>query len=144
MRDPAQARQVELAKLRSAATQLGLDEATRRAGSARLTGGRTDSTAALSARERQALLAEYRAAGWRPTPKAKPRALAQARATQTKEALASKVRALLLDAGRTDAYANAIARRSFQVERWEWLEWEDLKKLVQMLVIDQQRRKHRP
>ena len=136
-------RRAALAKLHIGKKELGLDDDTWRAMVRRVSYGRTTSSADLKDLERDALLRELKVAGFRPQIKPKPRPVQQAIAASSKEALAGKVRALLLDAGRDDAYANSIAARRFDVLRWEWLPYVELRKLVQMLVIDAQRRQRR-
>lgn len=139
-RDPAAWRQAELAKIHLARRDLGLDDPTYRAQISRISDGRTDSAGALTDTERRRLLDEYRAAGWRGRP---PAGVRRTRPAATKAELVSKVRALLADAGRPDAYADRIAEHAFGIERWEWLDWDQTLKLTQMLVIDQQRRARR-
>lgn len=133
-------RRHQLAAIHLAAQALDLDEHSYRAGVARVSGGRVSSAAGLSRREREALLAEYRHGGWQPP----ARRVRQRTAARFKEATSAKVRALLLDAGRGDAYANAIAVNRFGVARWEWLDGDALHKLMQMLIIDARRREDRP
>lgn len=151
-----QARKRDLAALHIAAQALGLDEDTRRAQVTRVSRGRTDSTAGHTAKERRALKREYLGKGWNPQAKRArfsragmagrrgqvqpPRPVRQTVAAETKETLSSKVRALLLDADRADAYANGIAQARFGCERWEWLPYADLRALMLMLAIDAERR----
>lgn len=154
-------RRAELAKIAIARKALGIDETTYRLEVERISGGRTRSAADLSGAERNRLLGEYQRAGWRPTrpnggrsgaPGSGPgQALTASQRparrggapTAERAALAGKLRALLADAQRPDAYADAIARKRWGIERWEWLGWADLKALVQMLAIDQRRRQAR-
>lgn len=56
-----------------------------------------------------------------------------------KTALASKVKALLADGKYPDTYADSMAMRMFNIERWEWLPVEELHKLVGALSIHQRR-----
>jgi phage gp16-like protein len=144
-------RRRDLAQIHLARARLGMPEDAYRAlvrvaagGVQRLDGGvdggHTDSAGALAAPERQALLAALRERGWRPRPPAAPRAVRATPAAWSKEAVAGKVRALLLDGGYTDAYADAIAARSLGVARWQWLEYEGLTQLMQMLQIQARRR----
>jgi phage gp16-like protein len=63
-----------------------------------------------------------------------PRAVASSR-----ELLRKKVRALLLDLGLTDAYADSISRSRFGVDTWGWLKANELHKLVAMLTYHQRR-----
>ena len=130
----------QLAQIHLAAKALDLDEHSYRAGIVALSGGRVSSAAGLDRREREALLADYQRGGWRPT---LPKGVRATRPARFKVDLTSKVRALLADARRPDAYADAIADRSFGLPRWEWLNWEQLRKLAQMLIIDQRRRGRR-
>lgn len=134
------ARRADLAKLHIGAKALGLPEDAWGVMVSTIARGRTTSSGDLTAPERGELLKALAASGWRP--RARP-AARRTRPAEAKEALTAKVRALLADAVRPDAYADAIARRRFAVERWEWLDWEALKKLAQMLSIDQRRRARR-
>jgi phage gp16-like protein len=129
-------RRRHLAQIHIGAKALGLDAETYRAQVGRLSGGRCASAGGLTDAERLALLGEYRAAGWRPIP---PRGARRSRPTRTKQGLSEWVRALLADAQRLDDYADSIARKRFDVERWEWLDFEALAKLGQMLQIDARR-----
>lgn len=64
------------------------------------------------------------------------------RATGDKAPMVAKVRALLINApggARDDAYADAIAERMFGVERFTWLEPQQLHKLIAALMIDLRR-----
>ena len=63
-----------------------------------------------------------------------------------KEALCSKIRALLFNAvpTRTEAYADGMARRMFSVERYEWCEPDQLRRLVAALEYDKARHQPEP
>jgi phage gp16-like protein len=135
-------RKAGLAKIAMARKALGVPEDAYRTAVWRLTNGRSRSAADMTAAERAALLSEYERAGWRPT-KPQGTALRVGQPPRTKAAVTDWVKALLADAGRSDAYADAIARKSFAVERWEWLPWDDLCRLGQMLQIDARRRAKR-
>ena len=52
----------------------------------------------------------------------------------------AKIRMILAEAGRVDAYADGIAQKMFGVERYEWLPPDQMHKLVSALVYDQRRR----
>jgi len=56
-----------------------------------------------------------------------------------KKALMKKLEAIILDMGLTWGYVDAIAKKRFDVETAQWLEPEDLLKLVQMMVKHQNR-----
>jgi phage gp16-like protein len=140
----------ELAQIHLARAQLGLPEEVYRAlvrlaagGQQRpdggVEGGHTDSAGALSAAERGTLLAALRARGWRPRPPRRGPRVRQTRAAAPREGMAAKVRALLLDGGYSDAYADAIAARRLGVARWVWLDYAGLTTLMQMLQIHARR-----
>ncbi|AFL75377.1 gp16 family protein [Thiocystis violascens] len=98
----------EIVYIHIAKQALGLDDATYRAMLQRI--GGVSSSAKLNGAQRAALLAEFRAAGWKPTPPKRagrgPRADALAR-----KALLRKVQALLADQQLPWSYAEAIVRR---------------------------------
>lgn len=52
----------------------------------------------------------------------------------------AKVEALLADAGREWAYAHSLAHRMFDVERVEWCNPDQLRKVIAALVYDARRR----
>lgn len=87
---------------------------------------------------REALLRELTASGWQPARKA-PRRVRQRQAAETVESVSAKIRALLLDGGYGDEYASSIAQRTWGVDRWEWLGYDELTRLMQMLQIHARR-----
>lgn len=98
-------RKADLAAIHSEAKRAGIDEETRRAMIARLSDGRTNTSADLDAAERAALLRQLgggrpRNIGRRPKPQALDR-----------QAMLRKVQAMLADARLPWAYAEAILRR---------------------------------
>lgn len=137
-------RKADLAKLHIARKELALDEETWAALVLLISGGRAASSGELTAAERAALVAALKAGGWKPRPGKAAKARLRATApSEPKEALAGKIRALLLDGGRDDRYADAIASKRFGVSRWEWLGYAETLKLAQMLQIDATRRARR-
>lgn len=100
-----------LARLHIAASQLGLDETTRRAQIARISGGRTASAAGLTAKERAALDGEYRAAGWRARKADGGRRGDPQADAETRRPTLARVRALLSEQALPWSYAEAILRR---------------------------------
>ena len=54
-----------------------------------------------------------------------------------------KIRAMLKEAGRDDAYGDALAKRMFHVERYEWLQAEQLRRMIAALMYDRGRRRAR-
>lgn len=125
-----------LAKIHIAKAQLGLDDDTYRALLARVAGVR--SAKELSPRQVGAVLAEFERLGW--TPKsAKKAGRATPKPAATRKALVGKIEAQLADAGRPWAYADAMALRMFQVERVEWCDTDQLRRLVAALAYDAKR-----
>mgnify|MGYP000147362375 FL=1 len=59
---------------------------------------------------------------------------------QNRKALMGKVEALLTDSGLHWNYAHAMAQRMFKVEKVDWLEPDQLHKLVGALAINARRR----
>lgn len=110
MRTRPDLRAKEITLIHIAKAHLGLDEATYRAQIQRISQGRTTSSAALTAMERDRLLAEYRRAGWVPTaPKRAGRG--PTAAVMERRAMLTKVNALLAEQRLPWAYAEAILRR---------------------------------
>jgi phage gp16-like protein len=111
MRTRPDLRAKEITLIHIAKAHLGLDEATYRAQIGRISQGRTTSSAALTAMERDSLLAEYRLAGWVPTTIAKRAGRGPTAAAMDRRAMLTKVNALLADQRLPWAYAEAILRR---------------------------------
>lgn len=133
-RSPEARRKSELGKIHLAKKQLGMDDDTYRAMLHQV--GGVDSAAALDAAGRAKVLDHLRRLGFRghhrrPTPAA------------DKAALVSKVKAFLAEAKRPDGYADAMAQRMFQVDRYEWCDEQQMGKLVAALWYDA-KRKGRP
>lgn len=57
-----------------------------------------------------------------------------------KAGLVGKVRAMLAAAARPDAYADGMAKRMFHVERFEWCNEDQMRRLVAALNYDAKRR----
>lgn len=51
-----------------------------------------------------------------------------------------KIRAMLNEAGRADEYGDGMARRMFHVERYEWLQPAQLRRVIAALEYDRGRR----
>ncbi|KAF1692740.1 GemA protein [Pseudoxanthomonas jiangsuensis] len=138
IRDP---RRQQLARIHQAKKQLALDEDTYRALLTRVTG--KASSADMTTAQRNAVIAElvrlgFKEAQARParTWKGKPKNVDQV-------PMLGKVEALLADAKRPWAYAHNTARQMFKVARVEWLDSDQLHKLVAALQIDSQRQRRR-
>lgn len=125
-----------LAKIHIAKAQLGLDEDTYRALLARVAGVR--SAKELSPRQIGAVLAEFQRLGWTPKP-AKKAGRGTSKPAAERKALVGKIEAQLADAERPWAYADAMALRMFQVERVEWCDTDQLRRLVAALAYEAKR-----
>lgn len=130
MRNPA------LAKIHIAKKQLCMDDDVYRAMLQQV--ANVQSAAALDARGIEKVLKHMEALGAKFT-KGKFKASKRGTPAQDKQALASKIKALLVDGKLPDTYADSMAKRMFGVERWEWLPVEQLQKLVAALAINQRR-----
>lgn len=59
----------------------------------------------------------------------------------SKKSVLSKIEALLADAGRPWEYAESMAERMFNRQKIDWLDHDELVKLMQALAVDQKRRR---
>jgi phage gp16-like protein len=59
--------------------------------------------------------------------------------SRSRQALASKIRALLMEADKPEAYADGIAKHMFGIERWEWCDPDQLHRIVAALVYQARR-----
>lgn len=125
--------------------QIGMDEGTRRVWIGVQTRQRTSSLRQTTAAERARLAEDLRSKGFAERPGAKParRRAVTVTPPATLDGVHSKIKAMLADAGRTYPYADAIARKRFGVDCWEWLDYDSACKLMQMLIMDQSRRARR-
>lgn len=132
-------RRNELAKIHVAKKALGLDDDTYRAMLWAV--ARVRSAKDLDAAGRAKVLDHLKARGFKPAPKrgshpGRPHNINSA----DRGPLLRKIEALLADSGRPWAYANAIARKRFHVDRVEFCPADQLHKLVSMLMYDARRR----
>lgn len=125
-----------LAKIHIAKTQLGLDDDTYRAILARVAGVR--SAKDLSPRQIGAVIAEFERLGWVPKT-AKKTSRAKPKPAVDRSKLVSKIEAFLTEAGRPWEYADGMARKMFKVERVEWCDCDQLRRLVAALTYDAKR-----
>lgn len=129
----------QLAKIHIAAAQLGMDEETRRTLYWNLTG--KNSAAAMTDGERDQVIAALIAKGFVDKKRPNGKAAFPGRPVDTgKVPMMRKLEALLADSGRQWEYARATAERMFKVERLEWLDHDQLHKLIAALQIDAKRR----
>lgn len=133
-RDPSMRRRAELARIHLQAQQLGLDEDTYRAMLRRLTG--RDSAGEMTDAERAKVLDFMRRQlGARRYP-GRPH---NADADAAQAPGLRKIEALLAEAGRPWAYADAIARRVAGVERCAFLDAAGARKVIPALCYDAKR-----
>ncbi|WP_165681081.1 gp16 family protein [Metapseudomonas otitidis] len=118
--------------------QLDMDDDAYRAMLMRTAG--VESSKALTPRQIGRVLAELERLGFKSTSPKKAAAGRQtAEPAPERAALIGKINAQLAEAERTIAYADGIARRMFQVERVEWCDPDQLRRLVAALAYDAQR-----
>jgi phage gp16-like protein len=127
----------KLAQIHIAKAQLGLGDDEYRALLGRVAGVR--SAKELTNRNVGTVINEFQRLGWKPT-SAKRAGRKAPRPPRTRASVMSKVEALLADSGRPWAYADGMAQRMFSVERVDWLDDDQLIRLMQGLVIDAKRR----
>ena len=126
----------KLAQIHIAKAQLGLSDDEYRAILARTAG--VESAKQLTNRNVGNVLNEFRRLGF--VPKPSKRAGRQApRPPATRGRVMAKIEAMLTHAGRPWAYADGMAKRMFQVERVDWLEDDQLQRLMQAMIIDAKR-----
>jgi len=130
-RGPAEWRRVKIAQIHVAKKQLGMDDDSYRDLLARIAG--TRSAIHLDPAGMRAVLAEFERLGFAPSYRGAKR---RTEPTEDKAPLVSKIKAQLAAANRTEDYADAISKRAFSVDRFEWLSVEQLYKLAQMLGKD--------
>jgi phage gp16-like protein len=122
-------RQAELAKIHIAKKQLGLDDETYR--DMLWTIARVKTASELDEHGRRQVIEHLKSRGFRDRTRPVP-ALDRA-------ALVAKVRAQLFALDRPETYADAMSRRMFHVDRFEWCHPGQLHKLVAALTYAQQR-----
>lgn len=132
-------RRLQLARIHMAKKHLGLDDATYRALLQRV-GGHA-SSAPMTHQQRNAVLVEFARLGFKAEDvKARKRVYAGKPKTVAQVPMLRKVEALLADNKRPWAYAHAMAKQMFHVNRVEWLHPDQLHKLVAALQTDANRK----
>ncbi|MBN3045301.1 regulatory protein GemA [Pectobacterium brasiliense] len=122
--------------IKAGQSALGWDDATYRSVLARITGKSSSTLCTITELEK---VKEYmHKQGW--PRKAKNHGRKPSVPTSKKSVL-SKVEALLVDAGRPWQYAETMAKNMFGVRYVDWLDIQQLTKLMQALIIDAKRRK---
>ncbi|WP_199052925.1 gp16 family protein [Aquitalea sp. ASV15] len=133
MKDP---RQALIAKLHIARQQLAMADADYCSLLARIVPGCSSSTQ-LDQPQLVQVLAEMQRLGFVTRPGL--RHGKRPRPTAGRMALIGKIEALLAEARRPWPYADAMARRMFQIDKVDWLDAQQLHKLVAALMIDARR-----
>lgn len=128
-----------LSKIHIAKGQLGMDDDSYRAMLLRISNGKTNSSKGLTLAQAEKVLEEFKAKGWKPKPssksKGKPKNFDQMPARIT------KIEALLADMRLPWAYADALARQMFKVERIAWVKaTKQLDALIAALHVEQEKR----
>lgn len=121
-----------LAQIHIAKKELGMDDATYRAMLHSVAG--VTSAKDLSVAAAAKVIANCKRLGWKP--KAASKAGRKPAPAKNKARLMAKIEAMLATAGRPWAYADAMAARMFLVEKVDWLEYEQLEKLMKALIVD--------
>lgn len=134
--EPPDMRRRELAMVHIAVKQLGLDDVTYR--QMLWSVARVRSSADLDSAGRKSVLDHLRARGFKPQAKSagKPRP----RPPADRVPMVRKINAMLRAQGREAAYADGMAKRMFGVDRYEWLNGDQMRRLVAALVYDAKRR----
>ena len=130
-------RKTELAKIHIAAKQLGLSKddgdpdrpKTSSYGQMLWAAARVTSSADLDAYGRRKVLQYLKDRGAKFKRKKRPTVAAD------KKAQVAKINAMLIAAGKQEPYADAIAKRMFGVEKFEWCTGEQLGKIIAAVAI---------
>lgn len=122
-------------KIQIARRQLQLDDEGYRAMLKRTVG--VESSKDLTPAQIGRVLAELERLGFKPKASSKGRAKPNPEVARKK--LVGKIEAQLAEAGRPWAYADAMAQRMFQIERVEWCDPDQLKRLVAALAYNAKR-----
>lgn len=123
--------------IKAAQQYLKMDDETYRSVLVRLTG--KDSATRLTPDELGIVRDYFHAQGYpRRSPKKYGR---KPNVPLSKKSVLSKIEALLADAGRPWEYAESMAKRMFNRQKIDWLDHNELVKLMQALAVDQKRRR---
>ena len=125
----------ELALIHIAKKQLGLDDKAYR--DMLWVYARVRSAADLDEYGRKSIIKHMKACGATFTKKKRIKPAAD------KKELVGKIRAFLAEAKRPDEYGDAMAKRMFKVERYEWLKIDQLSRMIAALSYDAKRHNRR-
>ncbi|MCD0281291.1 regulatory protein GemA [Xanthomonas melonis] len=133
-------RQAQLAKIHLAAKQCGLDDATYRTLLVRVTG--KDSAAKMTTDELTLVIAEFARLGFKDVRRSGQKKVWPGEPKNLSEVpMLSKVQALLANAKRPWSYAHNTAKQMFKIDRVEFLNQDQLHRLVAALQVDANRGK---
>jgi hypothetical protein len=130
-------RRAMIAKIKIAQKDLAMDDAAYRALLTRVTG--KNSAAVLDKGELEAVIREMQRLGFRPVNQQGPRP----RVSDGKKRTLAKISAILRELNLSWNYAHGMAKAMFARERVEWLNAEELHKLMQALAVYQRRQRTR-
>lgn len=139
---PAQAKRKQLmAQIHIAKNQLGMEEENYRATLQRITG--KDSCSEMKTSELVDVVQEMKRLGFKPksTERSQKKHGKKPSVTQSKEALISKIEAIIADLNLSWDYVHEMANRMFAIERVQWLDEQKLYKLTQALAVYQRKQK---
>ena len=125
-------RKDELAKIHIAAKQLGMDRDTYE--DALWTVCRVRSAKDLDSYGRETFIKHLKNCGAKFKRKKRPTVAVN------KKAQVAKINAMLIAAGKKEAYADAIAQRMFKVEKFEWCTAEQLGKVIAAIAISNRKK----
>ncbi|MDY7117150.1 regulatory protein GemA [Halomonas sp. SSL-5] len=131
----------KLAQIHIAKAQLGLSDDEYRAILACTAG--VSSAKELTNRNVGNVLHEFRRLGFVPQP-AKKAGRQAPRPPRSRARVMDKIEAMLAEAGRPWGYVDGMARHMFKVERVDWLDDDQLQRLMQALIIDAKRHERYP
>jgi len=123
-------------KIQIARRQLGLDDGAYYAILARVAG--VKSSKDLTPGQISRVLIELERLGFKPKP-AKKTSRAAPKPAPDRTAQVAKIDAFLAEANRPWSYADAMALRMFKVERVEWCDADQLRRLIAALTYDAKR-----
>ncbi len=98
-----------------------------------------ESSKDLSDRTFAKVMRRFEELGFRSTSKTRKRARKVKTLPRSRREIMSKIEAILLDMGLPWAYVDGIAKKRFKVDTAQWLDADDLFKVLQMMIYHQRR-----
>ncbi|MDO4897081.1 MAG: regulatory protein GemA [Moraxella sp.] len=126
-----------IAKIHIAKKDLAMDDATYRDVLVRVTGKNSCKDMSLS--ELKAVIKDLKRLGFTVKQTTKPKHGRKPTTTPEREAMLSKIGAMLADMGLHWHYAHGMAKKMFGVDMVHWLDAEKMYKVVQALAVYQKR-----